>query len=146
VIHFSKIWRGAEFFDREYPTTVRTGETFRAFYNSPVHEQWLLHVAVWWGDVRQDILGAQRVESAWQQILSSTFCLRDLYLDGKHMIRSCLDLVAIAIDGSIGSDVQDQLRDSPRNQKMTHAGMLEQCHQYIGTGSIMLKGYRTSTG
>jgi hypothetical protein len=50
------------------------------------------------------------------------------------MIQSCLDLVAIAINGSTGSDVQDQLRDLPRNQKMTHAGMLVQCHQHIGTG------------
>jgi alkylhydroperoxidase/carboxymuconolactone decarboxylase family protein YurZ len=70
------------------------------------------------------------------------FCLRDVYLDGKHMSRSCLDLVAIAIDVSTGSDVQDQLRDSPPN----HAGMLVQCHQHIGTGSIMLMGYQTSTG
>jgi hypothetical protein len=37
------------------------------------------------------------------------------------MIRSCLDLVAIAIDGRTVSDVHDQLLDSPRNQKMTHA-------------------------
>jgi hypothetical protein len=59
---------------------------------------------------------------------SSLLGLHDVYLDGKHMIRSCLDLVAIAIDGSIDSDVQDQLRDSPRNHKMTHAGMLVQCH------------------
>jgi hypothetical protein len=62
------------------------------------------------------------------------------------MIRSCLDLVAIAIDGSTGSNVQDQLRDTPRNHKMTHAGMLVQCHQHIGTGSIKLIGYRMSTG
>jgi hypothetical protein len=60
------------------------------------------------------------------------------------MIWSCLDLVATAIDESIGSDVQDQLGDCSRNQKMTHAGMLVQCHQHNGTGSIM--GYRTSTG
>jgi hypothetical protein len=40
------------------------------------------------------------------------------------MIRLCLDLVAITIDGSAGSDVQDQIRDSLRNHKMTHAGML----------------------
>jgi hypothetical protein len=64
----------------------------------------------------------------------------------KHMIRSCLDLVEIAIDGSTSSDIQYQLRDSPRNQKMTHASMLVQCHQHIGTGSIMLMGYRKSTG
>jgi hypothetical protein len=69
-----------------------------------------------------------------------------VYLDGKHIIRSRLDLVAIAIDGSTGSDVQDQLRDTTCNQKMTHAGMLVQCHQHIGTGSIMLLGYRTIKG
>jgi hypothetical protein len=46
---------------------------------------------------------AQRVDSAWHQIVWPAFCLRDVYLDGKHMIRSCLDLVAIAIDGSTGS-------------------------------------------
>jgi hypothetical protein len=75
------------------------------------------------------------------------FCLRDVYLIyGKHRIQSCLDLVAIAIDGSSGSDVQDQLRDLPRHQKMTHAGMLVQCHQHIGIGSIKLIGYRISTG
>jgi hypothetical protein len=63
------------------------------------------------------------------------------------MIRTCLDLVAIAIDGSTGSEVQDQFHDSPpRNQKMIHTGMLVQCHQHIGTGSIMLMGYRTSAG
>jgi hypothetical protein len=67
------------------------------------------------------------------------FYLRDVYLDGIHMIRSCLDLVAFVIDGYTGSDVQDQ-------PKMTHAGMLVQCHQHIGTGLIMLMGYRTSTG
>jgi hypothetical protein len=50
------------------------------------------------------------------------------------MIRSSLDLVAIANDRRTSSDVQDQLRDSPRNQKMTHASMLVQCHQHIGTG------------
>jgi hypothetical protein len=77
--------------------------------------------------------------------MRSVFCMRDVYLDGKHMIRSCLDLVAITNDGSTVSDV-DQLPDSPRNQKMTHAGMLVQCHQQIGTGSIMLMGYRTRTG
>jgi hypothetical protein len=33
-------------FDREYPTSVRTGGTSRAFCNSPVQEQWLLQVAV----------------------------------------------------------------------------------------------------
>jgi hypothetical protein len=59
-----------------------------------------------------------------------------VYLDGKHMIRSGLDLVATTIDGSTGSDVQDQLRDSHRSQKMIHAGMLVQFHQHIGTGSI----------
>jgi hypothetical protein len=37
---------GKTTFDREYPTTVRTVGTQRAFCNSPVHEQWLLHVAV----------------------------------------------------------------------------------------------------
>jgi hypothetical protein len=52
------------------------------------------------------------------------------------MIRSGLDLVATTIDGSTGSDVQDQLRDSHRSQKMIHAGMLVQFHQHIGTGSI----------
>jgi hypothetical protein len=62
------------------------------------------------------------------------------------MIRSCLDLVAIAIDGSTGSDVQDQLGDLSRHQKMSHASMLLQCHQHIGTGSIMLIRYRTRTG
>jgi hypothetical protein len=77
--------------------------------------------------------------------VAAVFCLRDVYLDGKHMIRSCLNLVTIAMDVSTGSDVhQDQLRDSPRNQKMTHAGM--KLTQHIGTGSIMLTGYRTSTG
>jgi hypothetical protein len=67
------------------------------------------------------------------------FCLLDVFLDGKHKIRPCLDLVAIAIDGSTNSDVQDQLQDSPHNQKMTHAGagMLVPCHQHIGTGLIM---------
>jgi hypothetical protein len=74
------------------------------------------------------------------------FCLHDVYLDGKHMIRFCLDLVAITLDGSTGSDVQDQLQDSSSNQKMTHACMLVQCHQHIGTGSIMLMGYRLGTG
>jgi hypothetical protein len=76
------------------------------------------------------------------------FCLHDVYLDGKHMIRLFLDLVAIAIVLSAGSDVQDQIRDSLRNHKMkmTHAGMLVQCHQHIGTGPIMFMGYRTSTG
>jgi hypothetical protein len=54
----------------------------------------------------------------------AVFCLRDMYLDGKHMIRSCLDLVAMTNDLSTGSEVQDQLRDLPCNQKMTHAGML----------------------
>jgi hypothetical protein len=54
------------------------------------------------------------------------------------MILSCLDLVAIAIDVSTSSDVQDQHRDLPRIQKMTHAGMLVQCHQNIGTGPKML--------
>jgi hypothetical protein len=49
------------------------------------------------------------------------FCLRDVYLDEKHMIRSCLDLVAIAIVGNTDSNVQDQLQDSPRNQKMSSA-------------------------
>jgi hypothetical protein len=78
-----------------------------------------------------------------QQIVCPVFCWRDVYLDGNQ---SCLDLVANAIVGSTGSDVQDQLRDSPPNQKMTQTGMLVQCHQYIGTGSIMLMGYRTSTG
>jgi hypothetical protein len=78
--------------------------------------------------------------------VAAVFCLRDVYLDGKHMIRSCLDLVAIAIDVSTGSDVQDQLKDSPHNQKMIHAGMLVQCRQHIGTGSIMLMGYRTGIG
>jgi hypothetical protein len=39
-----------------------------------------------------------------------------VYLDGKHKIRSCLDLIAIAIDGSTGSDVGDL----PHNQKMNH--------------------------
>jgi hypothetical protein len=38
------------------------------------------------------------------------YCLRDVYLDGKHMTRSSLDLLAIASDRSTGSDVQDQLR------------------------------------
>jgi hypothetical protein len=65
------------------------------------------------------------------------FCLCAVYLDGKHMIWSCLELVVIAIDGSTSSDVQDQLRDSPRNQKMAHAGMLVQFHQHIGTGRLM---------
>jgi hypothetical protein len=40
----------------------------------------------------------------WQQIVCAVFCLLDVYLDGKHMIRSCLDLVAITIDESTGSD------------------------------------------
>jgi hypothetical protein len=62
------------------------------------------------------------------------------------MIRDCLNLVATVIDGTTGSDVQYQLRDLPRNQTMTHAGILMQCHQNIGTGSIMLMVYRTSTG
>jgi hypothetical protein len=76
------------------------------------------------------------------------FCLRDVYLDGKHMIRSSLDLVAIAIDVSTGtgSDLQDQLQDSNRNQKMPHTGMLVQSHQHIAADSIMLMGYRTNTG
>jgi hypothetical protein len=74
------------------------------------------------------------------------FCLHDVYLDGKHIIRFCLVLVAIAIDGSTDSDVQDQLQDSPSNQKMTHACILVQCHQHIGTGSIMLMVYQTGTG
>jgi hypothetical protein len=72
---------------------------------------------------------------------SNLYVQCSVYLD-EHMIRSCLDLVVIAIDGSTGSDVQD----SPRNQKMTHAGILVQCHQHIGIGSIMMMGYRTSTG
>jgi hypothetical protein len=49
------------------------------------------------------------------------FGLSDVYLDGKHIIQSCLDLVAIAIDGITGLVVQNLLRDSPRNHKMTHA-------------------------
>jgi hypothetical protein len=32
---------GKATFDWEFPTSVRTGGTLRAFYNSPVHEQWL---------------------------------------------------------------------------------------------------------
>jgi hypothetical protein len=55
------------------------------------------------------------------------------------------DSVLLGFGGRHGSDVQDQLRDLPRNQKMAHAGMLVQCHQHIGTGSIMLMGYRTTT-
>jgi hypothetical protein len=74
------------------------------------------------------------------------FCLRNVYLDGKHMIRSCFDLIANANDENTGSNFHDQLRDSPRNQKMAHAGILVQCNQNIGAGSIMLMGYRTSTG
>jgi hypothetical protein len=76
------------------------------------------------------------------------FCLHDVYLDEKHMNRSCLDLVAIAIVLSAGSDVQDQIRDSLRNHKMkmTHAGLLVQCHQHIETGPIMFMGYWKSTG
>jgi hypothetical protein len=57
------------------------------------------------------LLGSKAVQQhpAWQQIVFQVFCLRDVSLDGKRMIRSCLDLVAIAIDGSTGSDVQDKL-------------------------------------
>jgi hypothetical protein len=55
----------------------------------------------------------------WQQIKFPGVLLHDV---------SCLDLVATTIDLSIGSDVQDQLGDLSRNQKMTHAGMLVQCH------------------
>jgi hypothetical protein len=37
---------GKATFDREYPTSVGTGGTKRACCNSPVHEQWLLHIVV----------------------------------------------------------------------------------------------------
>jgi hypothetical protein len=42
------------------------------------------------------------------------------------MIRSCLDLDAIGIDGSTGSDVQDQ--DTPDNQKMTHVSAMSSAY------------------
>jgi hypothetical protein len=61
------------------------------------------------------------------------------------MIRSCFDLVAIAIDGRIDSDVQDQLRDLPRNQKMTHVGMLGQCHQHKDHSDHSLKYLENDT-
>jgi hypothetical protein len=41
-----------------------------------------------------------------------------------------MDLVAIAIDGGTGSDVQNQFRDSPRNQKMTHVMSAPKLAQY----------------
>jgi hypothetical protein len=40
---------GKTTFDREYPRSVRTEGASSAFCNSPVHEQWLLHVAVLMG-------------------------------------------------------------------------------------------------
>jgi hypothetical protein len=46
------------------------------------------------------------------------------------MIRSCLDLDAITIDGSTSSDVQAQLRDKPRSQKMTHVMSATKFVQY----------------
>jgi hypothetical protein len=46
-----------------------------------------------------------RVLNVWQQIVCPVFYLRDVYLNGKHMIWSCLNLGAIAIDGSTGSEI-----------------------------------------
>jgi hypothetical protein len=45
---------GKATFDREYPASARTGETSRAFCNSPVHKQCGCFTSqFWWGDVRQ---------------------------------------------------------------------------------------------
>jgi hypothetical protein len=52
-------------FDREYTTSVRTGETSRVFCNSPVHEQCsgCFTSQFWFGDVCQH----------WQQLTAAEY-------------------------------------------------------------------------
>jgi hypothetical protein len=42
----------------------------------------------------------QRISSKYFSVVCPVFCLHGVYLDGKHIIRSSLDLVVIAMDGN----------------------------------------------
>jgi hypothetical protein len=80
-------------FDREYPASFSIGGTLRAFCNSPVHEQWLLHVAFFSGAMFTS---------------TGSFCIIALILQSQKLTALCCSAVYIDFVGTLNQNYSTQ--------------------------------------